>query len=407
MPRSTAVQGRADRVRRLGAVGAGRVFRHLHAPALHDHPRWRLARLWDPSPDSVRDALAGVPGGAPAVEVADSLQGLLDGGPEPLGGVLILSPPAHHVAQTLAALARRIPVLVEKPMALDRAGALRVVEAWRESGVPVQVGFNRRFRPPYRALRRWIAEAGRVHRVDASFEADVDRWGERSGGEPLLHDLAVHLFDLVRWLTGRELVEVEAEGGADGVRVHATLDDDTPVRITVGGRRGYREWVHVRADAGARFVHPGGIVPSRLVPVVGRGACAGAGSVLESLRARLLRVPGHTRRSLVDQLADFARRVDGWPGPTGADQDPARPGADRDAARRGADRGGSPAGGHPDDSTRGAGDRDPLVGAHPLDGLRAVDATGAALRSLNDGGRRTPVARDERPRASRTSRTPS
>src|SRR4029077_18378793 len=64
-----------------------------------------------------------------------------------LDALVIAAPTTAHVALALAAIDRRIPVLVEKPLAGTVDEAMRIVDASRRSRVPVQVGHVERFNP--------------------------------------------------------------------------------------------------------------------------------------------------------------------------------------------------------------------------------------------------------------------
>lgn len=130
-------------------------------------------------------------------------------------GVLITLPQSLHPEATLHALARGCHVLVEKPLALDMAGARTVYEGTRtHPGQVVMVNQNFRWRPQIQALRRDIQDGliGRIGHI--MFECrqqirrkTVDGWRERMA-EPFLLDYAIHHFDLMRYLTGEEPIWV-------------------------------------------------------------------------------------------------------------------------------------------------------------------------------------------------------
>jgi predicted dehydrogenase len=134
-------------------------------------------------------------------------------------GVIITLPQMLHPEATLMALQSGWHVLVEKPLAVDMAGARAVYEGTR--GHPdrvVMVNQNYRWRPHIQALRRAIRE-GHVGRVGhIIFEVrqqirrtTVDGWREKMA-EPFLLDFAIHHFDLMRHLTADEPVRVVGLG---------------------------------------------------------------------------------------------------------------------------------------------------------------------------------------------------
>jgi predicted dehydrogenase len=112
---------------------------------------------------------------------------------------------------TLAAVREGKHVLVEKPAARNAAELLPVVEATRQAGVTVKVGFNHRFHPaflkaraifdagefgPLLYIRARYGHGGRLG-YDREWRADP---GIAGGGELL--DQGVHLIDLARWFAG-------------------------------------------------------------------------------------------------------------------------------------------------------------------------------------------------------------
>jgi predicted dehydrogenase len=130
-------------------------------------------------------------------------------------GVIITLPQALHPQATIRALRRGWHVLVEKPLALDMAGAQAVHEATQtHPDRAVMVNQNFRWRPQIQALRRGIRDGlvGRIGHI--MFECrqqirrkTVDGWREKMP-EPFLLDYAIHHFDLMRYLTGDDPVRV-------------------------------------------------------------------------------------------------------------------------------------------------------------------------------------------------------
>ena len=107
------------------------------------------------------------------------------------------------------------PVLCEKPVALTVRDTQATVDLLREAGVPVQIGFQRRFDPALRAARDQAASGGlgtlaslRISAHDA--QPPAEHFIPTSGG--IFRDMHVHDFDLARWLTGREVATAFAAG---------------------------------------------------------------------------------------------------------------------------------------------------------------------------------------------------
>lgn len=142
-----------------------------------------------------------------------------------------------------------VPTLCEKPLAIDLPRTEALGALAERHGVPLWVGFQRHFDPGFADLRaRTIA--GRLGRVQllrlVSHDVSpppVDRL--RQSGT-VFTDLMLHDFDMVRWLTGREIVQVVADGAAlscpeladigdfDTVTAMVRLDDDTLGVLSAG-----------------------------------------------------------------------------------------------------------------------------------------------------------------------------
>ena len=92
----------------------------------------------------------------------------------------------------------------------------------------MQIGYPRRFDPAFAAARAAVeaGELGWVHTVRSTTldPAPAPRgYIEVSGG--IFRDCSVHDFDTVRWVTGREVVEVYATGSAKGADFFAEFGD--------------------------------------------------------------------------------------------------------------------------------------------------------------------------------------
>lgn len=202
----TASASASDPVRLL-LVGLGAIGRD-HAARIVADPACRLVGVVDPAPGA-NAAAAGF--GAP--HFASLEDAVAATRPE---GVVLATPNRLHESGTLACLAHRLPVLVEKPVADDLAAANRMVAAARAAGVPVAVGHHRRHGAIVRAAKAAVARGDigepvavsgltLFHKPDAYFDAD---WRRRAGAGPILLNL-VHDIDLTRAVVG-EIVEVQA-----------------------------------------------------------------------------------------------------------------------------------------------------------------------------------------------------
>lgn len=133
------------------------------------------------------------------------------------GFAVVAVPESAHRDVVCRLLDAGVPTICEKPLAMTRAEARDIVAAHRrQPAVPLMVDQNFRWRPSVQALHAAlragaIGEPGEI--------AIVHRQGIRrttTGGwretmpHPYLYDMAVHFFDLVRYLAGRNVEEVYA-----------------------------------------------------------------------------------------------------------------------------------------------------------------------------------------------------
>jgi myo-inositol 2-dehydrogenase / D-chiro-inositol 1-dehydrogenase len=196
-----------------------------------------------------------------------------------LDGVVIAAATNAHAELLLAAVTHGIPTFCEKPIAGTADEAVAVRDRLAGSAVPVQIGYPRRFDPAFVAARAAVMDGtlGRVHTVRSTTMDPAPppaAYLAISGG--VFRDCAVHDFDAVRWVTGREVVEVYAVGAVDPtapaemyaahgdystVSVLLTMDDGTigVVSDTRTNARGYdvRLEVHGTDDSVAAGLDDG------------------------------------------------------------------------------------------------------------------------------------------------------
>lgn len=126
-------------------------------------------------------------------------------------GVINVTPPQFHREVSLQALEAGIPVLSEKPLADTMAAAQDIVDAANRTGVLHMVAQNYRYSPPIQTLRRVLAseEFGTVGSVTVEFFRGPHFGGFREEMPyPLIIDMSIHHFDLMRFLLGRDPVSV-------------------------------------------------------------------------------------------------------------------------------------------------------------------------------------------------------
>jgi myo-inositol 2-dehydrogenase/D-chiro-inositol 1-dehydrogenase len=213
---------------RIAVLGAGRIGR-LHAELLaRQVPGAELAGVYDVNPLLARELAAQL--GTVAAERPEALIEAPD-----VDVVAICSSTDSHPDLIAAAARAGKAIFCEKPVSLDLAELDRALAAVEEAGVPFGIGFNRRFDPAHASVRDAVAE-GRIG------EPQLLRISSRDPAPPPLEyvrvsggiflDMTIHDFDMARYVTGSEVVEVFARGT---VRVEpafeAVGDVDTAVVV--------------------------------------------------------------------------------------------------------------------------------------------------------------------------------
>ncbi len=191
----------------VGVIGVGRIGR-MHAELLARRvPGVTLA--------AVADARA-----ATAAAVAAELGVRATGVEELLSAadvdaVAICASTDTHADLIVAAARAGKAIFCEKPVSLDLAEVDRALAAVEAAGVPFQIGFNRRFDPAHQAVRDAVVsgEVGEPQLVRISSRDPAPpplSYVKVSGG--IFLDMTIHDFDMARYVSGSEVVEVFARG---------------------------------------------------------------------------------------------------------------------------------------------------------------------------------------------------
>ena len=217
---------------RFGLIGTGRIGQ-VHAASIAATPETALAWVADPFVDGAR-AVAERTGAT----ATDSPEELIASGE--IDAVLIASPTPTHVDLIEAAIRAGLPVLCEKPIDLDiaRVDALRPLVA--ASGIPVALGFNRRFDPNHAAARARVA-AGEIGELEQLIIISRDpaappaEYIGVSGG--IFRDMTIHDLDMARFFAP-DIVSVSATGTRafdPGARAHGDFDTAVTTLATASG----------------------------------------------------------------------------------------------------------------------------------------------------------------------------
>ncbi|MFK4637419.1 Gfo/Idh/MocA family protein [Paenarthrobacter histidinolovorans] len=213
---------------RFALIGAGFIGT-VHAANLAAHPGVDFRLVYDVDRQRAQ-TLAAAHGAAAATE----LEELFD--PSLIDAVFIASSTDTHAGHLRRAAAVGIAALCEKPIDLDLERARETATFAQECGVPVMVDFNRRFDRDYGELKR-LVDSGAIGTVEL---IQLTSRGPSmpplsyvavSGGQ--MRDQTVHFFDLVRWLSGLDPVEVFATGSALAEPAIADYDDVDTSAVTL------------------------------------------------------------------------------------------------------------------------------------------------------------------------------
>ena len=195
----------------IGFIGCGKVVETRHLPALHHLEEANVVALADVDPSRL-DRIGRITG---AEHRYQDYHRLLDN--PNVEVVSICTPVGLHAKFCIAALKANKHVLIEKPMALDLGECDAMINQARASDCHVMVGFNMRWHRLMQQARRWV-ETGRLGRIKAirssfssKFHGDEPGWtNRRQSGGGILVEMAIHHFDLWRFLLQHDIEHVYA-----------------------------------------------------------------------------------------------------------------------------------------------------------------------------------------------------
>lgn len=204
---------------RIGLVGLGRIG-DQHAATLRAIPTVTTLVVADADPTKA----AAMAAATPDVEAAE-VDRVLDAD---LDGLVIATGSMAHAEWVRRSVAAGVATFCEKPLATTMAETVELAELVIAAEVPVHVGFMRRFDAGYRAARSAVSagEIGWVHTIRACTNDQSPPHPDfipTSGG--ILRDCSIHDVDAIRFVTGREVVDVVAVGANKGAEFFAAGDD--------------------------------------------------------------------------------------------------------------------------------------------------------------------------------------
>jgi predicted dehydrogenase len=225
---------------RVGLVGAGAIAEH-HLGVLSDQRGVAVTAVCDLDARRAREVAARA--GAREFTAWEAMLAA-----EPLDALFVCTPPMHHAEPAIAALERRLPVYLEKPLARSLPDGEAIASAWRESGTVCAVGYQWRSLDVLGELRSLLRGAAPGILVSRSFgptegaRGDLDQdatWfaDPRSSGG-ILFEVASHDIDLQIALAGPvESVQATAGTGllALAGRAPNPLDDAIALLLRFAG----------------------------------------------------------------------------------------------------------------------------------------------------------------------------
>ncbi len=227
---------------KFALFGAGRIGA-MHARNIARHERASLVHVYDVHRPSA-EKVARANGAKPVDSVAAALEGV--------DAVLIASSTNTHVDLITASAKAGVPVLCEKPIDLDIKRVEHCRKAIAGTGVPVQIGFNRRYDPSHRAVREAVHK-GEIGPLELLVITSRDpglapvSYLKVSGG--IFRDMVIHDFDLSRFILGEEPVEVFATGSVRVDPEVGKLDDVDTAMVVMKAKSGALVHINVSRRA--------------------------------------------------------------------------------------------------------------------------------------------------------------
>ena len=210
---------------RFTLIGAGRIGAN-HARILSRIDRVASLRIADVAPDRAEQVAASVD----EATTVDLEKAFVD-----TDAVIITSSTNTHAEFLIEAARTGVAAFCEKPIALDLESTRRAVAAIDAAGIPVQMGFQRRYDPAMAAIQRAVDDGtlGTPYLIRSQThdpEPPPADYIPVSGG--IFRDCLIHDIDIVRHVAGQEVVSVDATGSVVGFpQIGAHDDFDTAAAV--------------------------------------------------------------------------------------------------------------------------------------------------------------------------------
>ena len=193
---------------RFALFGAGFIGK-IHGANIAKHPQAELTYVYDVSTAAAEQLAAQL-----GSKVAASPEEIWD---SEVDAVLIASSTNTHADLLNGAIRANKAIYCEKPIDLDIRRVKDVVQQAAQTNLPILIGFSRRFDANHSGVRQALqdGEIGKLemlHITSRGPQPPPISYVKVSGGQ--LRDQTIHFFDMLRWLTGEDPVEVYATGAA-------------------------------------------------------------------------------------------------------------------------------------------------------------------------------------------------
>ncbi|MAV78985.1 MAG: inositol 2-dehydrogenase [Flavobacteriaceae bacterium] len=224
-----------------------------------------------------------------------------------INAVIIASPTAFHYDHILLAAKAGKHIFCEKPIDLAYEKVKTIKETVAAAGIHFMVGFNRRFDPHIQQLKTSIDQgkvgSPRIVKITSRDPAPPPlKFIEHSGG--LFLDMAIHDFDMARYLVGDEVVKVNSSGNIFGNLPLAQFDDiDTAVTTLI-----FKKGCMVQID-NSRYCAYG---YDQRLEVFGENGKVATQNILENAVQTSVASGHHTARSkpfFIERYADSYRNI--------------------------------------------------------------------------------------------------
>ncbi|GKU82721.1 inositol 2-dehydrogenase [Niallia sp. NCCP-28] len=219
---------------KIGIIGAGRIGK-LHAENLVRLPSAEVTAISDIFADQIKEWAESIG----IQDVYDNYKIIINN-PE-IDAVFICSSTNTHTQIIMEAAKAGKHIFCEKPISFDVEETKRALQIVKETGVKLQIGFNRRFDHNFKRVQEMVkgGKVGQAHIVKVTSRdpnPPTPDYIKVSGG--LFIDMAIHDFDMARFVSGSDVEEVYVQGAVLVDPIFGDLEDVDTAVITLKFKNG-------------------------------------------------------------------------------------------------------------------------------------------------------------------------